>query len=106
MKITHYVDKTTTEISGDWLSWLSAAGYTIPSEYVDGSILALILIESKNKDAWAMYHPQIGGLDTEYVCIGIPTEDESEELLDLAVQMIEGPLRLLAAASSATKNHA
>lgn len=107
MKITHYRDKTTTEISSDWRDWLETAGYNRPPKFFNDGTPTLCLIESKNEDAWAFYHPPIGNLNTEYICIGIPTEAEAENLLDLAAQMIQGPLSLLSAATEALgqENH-
>ena len=100
MRVTHYQNKTTTEISGDWRDWLDAAGYIRPPNFPDDSVPTLLLTQHKNKDAWAFYHPPIGHLDTEYICIGIPTEEEAENLLDIAVEIYQGPLSLLTAGSN------
>lgn len=100
MKVTHYTNKSTTEIAGDWRDWLEAAGYNRPPQWDDDQP-TLVLTESKSKDAWAIYHPPIGNLDTEYICIGIPTEEEAENLVDIARQMIAGPLSMLSMVQAA-----
>ena len=105
MRVTHYINKTTTEISGDWRDWLVEAGYNRPPKFINDGAPTFLLTESKNKDTWAFYHPPIGHLDTEYICIGIPTESEAENLLDIAVQMLHGPLSILSAASDALAQH-
>lgn len=101
--MTHYTSPdAATVISGDWRDWLESAGYNRPPDW-DDNTPTLVLTESKNKDDWAFYHPPIGNLDTEYICVGIPTEEAAENLLEIAAQMIDGPLSMMLAVQSALK---
>lgn len=103
MKVINYTNKETTEISSDWRDWLEQAGYNRVPKFAPGEELTLALIESKDKKSFAVYHPRVGQLKTEYICVGIPTEQEAETLLDTAIQMINGPLSLLSAATDAVQ---
>ena len=103
MKIVDYTSQQTSEISDDWRDWLEGEGYIRPPDFQsDGMTLALI--ESKDKGKFAVYHPPVGHLKTECIYVGIPSESEAENLLDLAMQMINGPLSLLSAASDAVQS--
>lgn len=95
MKVVNYTTKEELEITEDWHDWLDANGYICPPHF-SNDMLTLYLIEKKDKSGFAVYHPPVGQLDTEFLCVGIPSEEEAESYLDLAAQMITGPLSMLA----------
>ena len=103
MKIVDYTSQQTTEISGDWRDWLEGEGYVRPPDFAPDE-MTLALIESREFGKFAVYHPPVGYLKTECVYVEIPSESEAENLLDLAMQMITGPLSLLSAASDAVQS--
>lgn len=103
MKIVDYTSQHSTEISGDWRDWLEGDGYIRPPEFPPDR-MTLALIESLDKTRFAVYHPRVGHLQTECIYVGIPSESEAENLLDLSIQMINGPLSLLSAASDAVQS--
>ena len=104
MKIVDYTSQHSTEISDDCRDWLEAQGYIRPPDFAPDE-MTLALIESREFGKFAVYHPPVGYLKTECVYVEIPSESEAENLLDLAMQMITGPLSLLSAASDAVQKH-
>ena len=92
MKIINYSDYSEIAISGDWRDWLVEQGYALPP--VEKNPLTLVAIEGES--SWALYHPPVGALSSvEILYVGIPSTKEVEELIEISVQLISGPLALL-----------
>jgi hypothetical protein len=70
-----------------WLSWLAERGYLVCDRVAAGYV-SLELYSAEESDLYALYHPSIQGLDTEYLFVDIPTEAQARELITLAQQVI------------------
>lgn len=92
MKIVNYLDYSEIAIAGDWKDWLVEQGYALPPS--EENPLTVMAIEGES--SWALYHPPVGSLDSvEILYVGIPSKEEIEDLIEISVQLIKGPLALL-----------
>ncbi|MEC4813149.1 MAG: hypothetical protein SAK29_07730 [Scytonema sp. PMC 1069.18] len=93
VKVMDWQTKQLSELPplGDdnWESWLLQQGY----ELIDKKPLGyteLALYQQKYVGVYAMYHPVYMGLETESLYVNIPTEEQVQQLVDIAQRLISG----------------